>query len=60
PEKNRTVQSPYDENLYKLCHLVENEFLYLKRRTATRCAKNAASFLIAVQIRCLALWLKIS
>lgn len=30
PKKNRTVQSPYDENLYKLRHLVENAFFYLK------------------------------
>nr|MCG3461763.1 IS5/IS1182 family transposase [Xenorhabdus bovienii] len=45
-----------------LRHLVENTFLHLKRwrGIATRYAKNSASFLAAVQIRCLVLWLKIS
>jgi len=62
PKKNRTIQRPYDRDLYKLRHLVENAFLMLKRwrRIATRYAKNSKSFLAAVQIRCLALWLKIS
>ena len=31
PRKNRTTQRPYDEDLYKLRHLVENAFLHLKR-----------------------------
>ena len=62
PRKNRTVQRPYDEDLYKLRHLVENAFLHLKRwrGIATRYAKNTASFLAAVQIRCLILWANIS
>ncbi len=62
PKKNRVVQRTYDEYLYKLRHLVENAFLHLKRwrGIATRYAKNSASFLAAVHIRCLALWLKIS
>ena len=62
PKKNRLVQRPYDQELYKLRHLVENAFLHLKRwrGIATRYAKNTASFLAAVQIRCLVLWLKIS
>ena len=62
PKKNRTVQRSYDENLYKLRHLVENAFLHLKRwrGIATRYAKNSKSFLAAVHIRCLALWLNIS
>ena len=62
PKKNRTIQRPYDRDLYKLRHLVENAFLMLKRwrRIATRYAKNSKSFLATVQIRCLALWLKIS
>ena len=60
--KNRTRQRPYDEHLYKLRHLVENAFLHLKRwrGIATRYAKNSASFLAAIQIRCIALWLKVS
>lgn len=62
PRKNRTTQRPYDEDLYKLRHLVENAFLHLKRwrGIATRYAKHAASFLAAVQIRCIALWANIS
>ena len=62
PRKNRKEQRIYDKALYKHRHLVENAFLYLKRwrGVATRYAKNVASFLAAVQIRCLALWLAIS
>jgi transposase len=62
PRKNRREQRSYDKGVYTLRHLVENAFLHLKqwRGIATRYAKNAASFLAAVQIRCLTLWLKIS
>jgi transposase len=62
PRKHRKVQREYDRYLYKLRHLVENAFLHLKRwrGIATRYAKNTASFLAAVQIRCIALWANIS
>jgi transposase len=62
PRKNRKHQRAYDKELYKLRHLVENAFLHLKRwrGIATRYAKNTASFLAAVQIRCIALWANIS
>ena len=62
PKKNRKVQREYDEELYKLRHLVENAFLHLKRwrGIATRYAKNTASFLAAVHIRCIAIWAGIS
>ena len=58
PKKNRKIQRDYDKYLYKLRHLVENAFLHLKRwrGIATRYAKNSASFLAAVQIRCIFLW----
>jgi len=61
PRKNRKVQREYDKDLYKLRHLVENAFLYLKRwrGIATRYAKNTSSFLAAVHIRCFAIWAKI-
>ena len=61
PRKNRKEQRYYDKELYKLRHLVENAFLQLKvwRGIATRYAKNTASFLAAVQIRCIAIWSKI-
>ncbi len=62
PRKHRKIQRGYDRYLYQLRHLVENAFLHLKRwrGIATRYAKNTASFLAAVQIRCIALWARIS
>ena len=62
PKKNRKSPRDYDKELYKLRHLVENAFLYLKRwrGIATRYAKNTASFLAAVHIRCIALWAGVS
>lgn len=62
PKKNRIVQRAYNAELYKLRHRIENTFLRLKgwRGIATRYAKNSKSFLAAVQIRCLVLWLGIS
>ena len=61
PKKNRKKQRHYDKHLYRLRHLVENAFLNLKRwrGIATRYAKNTSSFIAAVQIRCIALWLNI-
>jgi transposase len=61
-KKNRKEQRKYDQHLYKLRHLVENAFLMLKRwrGIATRYAKNTASFLAAVQIRCIAIWASVS
>ncbi len=61
PKKNRREQRDYDHYLYKIRHLVENTFLWLKRwrGIATRYAKNTASFLAAVQIRCIAIWLAV-
>ena len=58
PKKNRVQQRAYDKALYRLRHLVENAFLHLKRwrGIATRYAKNTASFLAAVEIRCIVLW----
>ena len=41
---------------------MENAFLRLKqwRGIATRYAKNAASFLGAIRVRCIAMWLAVS
>ena len=60
-KKNRKIQRPYDKELYKLRHLVENSFLHLKRwrGIATRYAKNTSPFLAAVQIICITLWANI-
>jgi transposase len=62
PKKNRKLLREYDEEEYKWRHLVENAILHLKRwrGIATRYAKNSASFLAAVHIRCIALWANIS
>jgi transposase len=62
PKRNRKVMREYDRDLYKARHLVENAFLHIKgwRGIATRYAKNTASFLAAVHIRCLVLWANIS
>ena len=59
PKKNRVVQRNYDAELYKLRHRVENAILKLKRwrGVATRYAKHTASYLAAVHICCLHLWL---
>ena len=61
PRRNRKTQREYDRYLYRLRHLVENAFKVLKewRGIATRYAKNTASFLAAVHIRCIAVWAKI-
>ena len=61
PNRDWLLVRAYDKDLYRLRHLVENAFLHLKqwRGIATRYAKNTASFLAAVQIRCIALWAKI-
>ena len=61
PKRNRKGQREYDRDLYKLRHLVENAFLHLKRwrGIATRYAKHSVSFLAALQIPCVAIWLNI-
>ncbi len=62
PRRNKKNQRDYDRDLYCYRHLVENAFLHIKRwrGIATRYAKNSASFLAAIHIRCIALWLYIS
>ena len=61
PKKNRKALRDYDKYIYRLRHLVKNAFLHLKkwRGIATRYAKNVASFVAAVQIRCVSLLTKI-
>lgn len=56
-KKNRKEQRDYDKYLYKLRHLVENCFLFLKRwrGIATRYAKPSDTFIAAVHICCIAI-----
>ena len=60
PKKNRIEQREYDESLYKHRHLVENAFLKLKRwrGVATRYAKTLSSFVGAVNLAAIVLWLR--
>jgi len=62
PRKNRKEPRDHDKPLDRQRDPVENAFLHLKgwRGIATRYAKNLASFLAAAQIRCLALWPRVS
>ena len=61
PKSNRLVKRDYDRHIYKQRHLVENAFMHLKRwrGIATRYAKRLDSFVAAVQVRCISLWLHI-
>ncbi len=59
--KNSKARCEYNKHLYQQRHLVENAFLALNSGgIATRYAKNLFSFLAVDQIRCIALWLKVS
>ena len=60
PSKSyRKVQREYDEERYKLRHLIENFFAKLKqfRGIATRYDKRAATFLGAIHLAAAVIWL---
>ena len=61
PRSHRREPRYYDQDLYRLRHLVENAFLNFKqwRAVATRYAQRASSFLAFCQIRALVLWTKL-
>ena len=61
PKSNRKEQRKYDEEIYENRYQIENTFLKLKRwrGVATRYAKTTASYIAALQICCMYLWLKI-
>jgi transposase len=52
PKKNRTTPRPFDQELYKARHLIENFFCKLKqfRAIATRFDKTARNFLAAIHL----------
>lgn len=56
---NRKVPRPYDKDLYKARHLIENFFCKLKqfRAIATRYDKTACNFLAAIYLVSAAIWL---
>lgn len=58
-KKNRKQPRPYDQNLYKARHLVENFFAKLKqyRAIATRYDKTARNFLGAIHLIASVIWL---
>jgi transposase len=59
PKANRKQPRPYDRDLYKARHLIENFFARLKqyRAIATRYDKRAAHFLAAIHLAAAVIWL---
>ena len=59
PGANRTNPRPYDRDLYKARHLIENFFAKLKqyRAIATRYDKRAVHFLGAIHLAAAVVWL---
>lgn len=59
PKSNRILQREYDEDLYKIRHLIENFFAKLKqfRGIATRYDKRASTFLGAIYLAASVIWL---
>ncbi|HKM73581.1 MAG TPA: IS5 family transposase, partial [Stellaceae bacterium] len=57
--QNRTAPRPFDQELYKTRHLIENFFCKLKqfRAIATRYDKTARNFLAAVHLAAATIWL---
>jgi transposase len=56
---NRKTPRPYDTDLYKARHLIENFFAKLKqfRAIATRYDKRARNFLAAIHLAAAVIWL---
>jgi len=59
PKGNRKEPRPYDKDLYKARHLIENFFAKLKqfRAIATRYDKQAVHFLAAIHLAASVIWL---
>jgi transposase len=59
PRANRKNPRPYDRDLYKAWHLIENFFAKLKqhRAIATRYDKRAVRFLAAIHLAAAVIWL---
>ncbi|WP_162504723.1 transposase [Treponema endosymbiont of Eucomonympha sp.] len=61
PVKSRKEQRAYSHELYRARHVIENVFYALKRwrGITTRYAKLTASFIAAIHVRCLFLYLPV-
>ena len=59
PKRDRKEARPYDLELYKARHLIENFFCKLKqfRAIATRYDKTARNFLAGIYLASIAIWL---
>ena len=59
PRQNRTAPRPFDQELYKARHLIENFFCKLEqfRAIATRYDKTATNFLAAIYLAAATIWL---
>jgi transposase len=59
PKSNRKLQRPYDKQLYKARHLMENFYCKLKqyRAIATRYDKTARNFLAGIHLAAAVIWL---
>ena len=59
PKSNRKVQRPYDKEMYKARHLMENFFCKLKqfRAIATRYDKTARNFRAGIHLVAAVIWL---
>jgi transposase len=59
PKATRKNPRPYDRDLYKARHLIENFFAKLKqyRAIATRYDKRACNFLAAIHLAAAVTWL---
>ena len=58
PRKNRKVQYPYDENLYKERNVIERTFNRFKdwRRIATRFDRNACNYMACLCLAAIVMW----
>jgi transposase len=59
PKSNRKIPSPYDKQMYKARHLMENFYCKLKqdRAIATRYDKTARNFLAGIHLAAAVIWL---
>ena len=59
PKSNRKTPRPFDKQMYKARHLIENFYCWLKqfRAIATRYDKTARNFLAAIHLAAAIAWL---